>query len=57
MPISAYFNGNGDQVKSAMDETYKDPKKAKQVFYATAAKKGMKPKKKGMVAKAAQPDD
>ena len=38
MPIGKYFGGHGDEVMSSMKSTYKDPKKAKQVFYATANK-------------------
>lgn len=40
MPINAYFNGNGKKVMSNMRKTYPSEKKAKQVFYATANKKG-----------------
>ncbi len=43
MPIDKYFKGHGDEVMSSMSKTYKDPKKAKSVFYATANAKGMKP--------------
>ncbi len=37
MPISEYFKGEGDKVMKSMKKTY-GPKKAKQVFYATANK-------------------
>jgi len=43
MPISKYFNGGGDKVMSSMKKEYGD-KKGESVFYATANKKGMKPK-------------
>jgi hypothetical protein len=43
MPISKYFKGSGEKVMSSMKKTYKDPKKAKQVFYATANKRGVAP--------------
>jgi hypothetical protein len=46
MPLSKYFKGKGEQVMSNMQDTYKDPDKAKQVFYATAAKNGQKPDSK-----------
>lgn len=45
MPIEKYFEGSGDDVMASMKKTYGDTKKAKQVFYATANEKGMKPKK------------
>lgn len=35
-PVSGYFNGHGDEVMADMKRQYKDPAKAKQVFYATA---------------------
>ncbi len=44
MPISKYFQGKGEKVMSAMEKTYGKGKKAKQVFYAMANKKGQKPK-------------
>lgn len=43
MPISKYFKGHGDEVMQSMKKTYKDPKKAKSVFYATANKRKQKP--------------
>ncbi len=43
MPISKYFGGKGKKVMAAMKETYPDPKKAKEVFYATANKRGETP--------------
>lgn len=42
MPISKYYKGHGAKVMSAMQKEY-GAKKGKQVFYATADKKGMKP--------------
>lgn len=42
MPISKYFKGHGDAVMASMDKTY-GPKKAKQVFYATANARGVNP--------------
>jgi hypothetical protein len=38
MPISQYFAGHGEEVLSSMRQTYKDPTKAKQVFYAKVNK-------------------
>ena len=43
MPINKYFNGNGSEVMANMTKEY-GAKKGKSVFYATANKKGMKPK-------------
>ena len=34
MPISKHYGGNGEKVMRSMRKTYKNPKKAKQVFYA-----------------------
>jgi hypothetical protein len=45
MPISRYFKGSGEQVMSDMTERY-GPEKGKQVFYATANKRGQTPAKK-----------
>jgi len=45
MPISKYFGGNGEKVMKAMQGTYSNPKKAKQVFYATANKQKATPPK------------
>ena len=36
MPLSKYFKGHGEKVMQSMKETYKDPEKAREVFYATA---------------------
>jgi hypothetical protein len=43
MPIEKYFKGSGRSVMKNMKKQYGE-KKGKQVFYATANKKGMKPK-------------
>lgn len=44
MPINKYFKGSGKKVMASMKKKYKDPKKAKSVFYAVAnSRKGMKP--------------
>ncbi len=45
MPISKYFNGNGEKVMANMTKEY-GAKKGKSVFYATANKKKKKPKAK-----------
>jgi len=45
MPVSEYFKGSGDKVMSSMQKEYGD-KKGKQVFYATANKKGLTAGKK-----------
>ena len=45
MPISKYFGGHGDKVMNNMTKEYGD-EKGKQVFYATANKKGETPGKK-----------
>lgn len=42
MPINKYFSGHGSEVMSNMTKQYGE-KKGKQVFYATANKKGQKP--------------
>lgn len=42
MPIDKYFKGHGSEVMSNMTKEY-GAKKGKQVFYATANKKGQKP--------------
>jgi len=42
MSISDYFKGSGSKVKRKMEEKY-GKKKGKQVFYATANKRKMKP--------------
>jgi hypothetical protein len=38
MPVSKYFNGNGEKVMDNMKNEYGD-KKGEQVFYATANKR------------------
>ena len=38
MPLSKHFGGHGDEVMASMSKTYKNPKKAKSVFYATENK-------------------
>ncbi len=43
MPLNKYFKGKGKQVMDSMQGEYGN-KKGKSVFYATANKKGMKPK-------------
>ena len=43
MPVSKYYKGHGEEVMAAMTKEY-GAKKGKEVFYATANKKGMKPK-------------
>lgn len=45
MPISRYFKGHGSEVMADMKDRYGD-KKGESVFYATANKRGQKPKKK-----------
>jgi hypothetical protein len=40
MPLSKYFKGHGEEVMSNMKKQY-GAKKAKQVFYATANKRGV----------------
>jgi hypothetical protein len=45
MPISKYYGGHGSKVMSAMQKQYGE-KKGKQVFYATANKKGLGPSDK-----------
>lgn len=42
MPTKAYFGGHGNEVMSNMKKQYGE-EKGKQVFYATANKKGQKP--------------
>jgi hypothetical protein len=44
MPLDKYYKGEGEKVMAAMKEQY-GSKKGKQVFYATANKKKMVPKK------------
>lgn len=45
MPVKSYFKGHGLEVMKNMLAQY-GKKKGKQVFYATANKKGQKPKSK-----------
>ena len=45
MPVYKYFKGKGEEVLSNMEKEY-GAKKGKSVFYATANKRGMKPKGK-----------
>jgi len=40
MPVEHYFKGHGSEVMASMKKKYGE-KKGKQVFYATANKKGM----------------
>ncbi len=44
MPIDKYFKGSGEKVMTNMTKEY-GPKKGKSIFYATANKTGMKPKR------------
>jgi hypothetical protein len=44
MPIGKYFKGHGAEVMAAMTKEY-GAKKGKSVFYATANKRKMKPRK------------
>lgn len=44
MPIEKYFEGHGDKVARSMKKKY--GKRWKEVFYATANKKGMNPEAK-----------
>ena len=45
MPVSKYYKGHGEEVMAAMTKEY-GAKKGKEVFYATANKKGMGESKK-----------
>lgn len=45
MPKSEYFKGHGDEVYESMKKRY-GSKKGESVFYATANKRKMKPRKK-----------
>ena len=45
MPVSEYYKGSGRKVMASMKKRY-GAKKGKEVFYATANKKGMKKKHK-----------
>lgn len=44
MPLSEYFKGSGDKVMKNMKKQYGE-KSGESVFYATANKQKMKPKK------------
>ncbi len=44
MPLDKYFGGHGKKVMRSMRKTY-SPKKAQQVFYATANKRKRKRQK------------
>lgn len=43
MPISKYYKGSGDKVMKSMQERY-GVEDGTRTFYATANKRGMKPK-------------
>jgi hypothetical protein len=45
MPVSKYFSGHGEEVMANMKKQYGE-KKGESVFYATANKKGKKPRSK-----------
>lgn len=45
MPLSKYFKGKGEKVMAGMKEQYGE-EKGERVFYATANKRKMAPKKK-----------
>jgi hypothetical protein len=45
MPVSKYFKGHGEDVMRKMKKRY-GKKAGKRVFYATANKRKMKPRKK-----------
>lgn len=45
MPIGEYYEGEGRKVMSSMKKQYGE-EKGERVFYATANKKGQKPKKR-----------
>lgn len=47
MPLSKHYGGHGAEVMAAMKRTYKDPKTAERVFYATENKKKKKGPSKG----------
>lgn len=50
MPLSKYFQGDGEKVMASMKKTY-GPEKAERVFYATANKqKSQEPHPKAMEA-------
>lgn len=44
MPINKYYKGHGDEVMKSMRKKYGN--RAKEVFYATANKKGLGPSDK-----------
>ena len=52
MPLEHYFKGKGKKVMASMKERYGE-KKGKQVFYATANKKGLGKSKKNKAQTAA----
>jgi hypothetical protein len=52
VPLKGYFKGKGEEVMGDMKSQY-GAKKGKEVFYATANKKKMAPKKKGKKRKGA----
>ncbi len=41
-PISEHYDGSGEEVMRKMSKTYKNPKTAKRVFYATENKMNSK---------------
>jgi len=43
VPLSKYFRGSGSRVMESMKDRY-GAEKGERIFYATATKKGMKPK-------------
>ena len=53
MPVSEYYKGSGSKVMASMKKKY-GSRKGKSVFYATANKQGMKPKKKHPDSKSVQ---
>jgi hypothetical protein len=50
MPIGKYYGGHGSEVMKDMQERY-GAKKGKQVFYATANKRGQEPSAEGRMIK------
>ena len=53
MPVSEYYKGKGRKVMHDMMDRY-GVKKGKEVFYATANKRGLKPRKKKVVDRMAK---
>lgn len=43
VPVSRYFRGRGEEVLTSMEKEY-GAEEGKKIFYATATKRGMKPK-------------